>query len=613
MTTQQRVAEALTALLARVVRLVPHRARRIVYVPGRFAVGAWDRFVIWFNALDLSENAVLLGFAVLVGFAGAFGVIGFYKLIDLSYTVFFEWPETWLPAFGPWVTRPLITGAAMMTAWWIMRRFAPGEDGLNVPDVQRRVVRAGGQVPARGALARSAAAAATLGGGASAGSEGPVAVLGAAAGSALSRIFHFGSDRTTLLAAAGAAAAISAAFNAPLTGAFFALEEILGGLSVSAFPVVVVASVVAAVISRAVFGNHPAFPIPVEYSYHHVWEVAFAYPILGIVVGVVSAWFIRTYFRYSHAEVTVARAGAGGMLVGLMVAASGGLLVGTGHLAIPLDVFGTMAWWTIALLAIGKIVATSLTLGWGGSGGVFTPSLYVGAATGGAFGAGLRSIFPGAGLQPAAYGIVGMGAMVAAATGAPITGIMMVFEMTDDYALMLPLMVATAVAMVVVRRLEPDNLYSGWLRRRGINLEHGVDRDVLAGFTVADALDRDVVVVNADEPVRSLIRRFAFADQTVYPIVDGDRRLLGVVTLRSLGALARDDAPPDESLTARDVAVGTEALTLDVTLLEVVRRLGAQGVAAFPVVDAATSRVLGTIGRANIVARYGRAMADRTG
>lgn len=600
-------------LMIVITRLVPHRARRLFFVPGRIASGAWDRFVVWFNALDLSENAVLLGFAVMVGFAGAFGVIGFYKLIDLSYAVFFVWPSTWLPAFGPWVTRPVITGTAMVVAWWIMRRFAPGEEGLNVADVQRRVVRAGGHVPARPAVVRTAAAAATLGGGASAGSEGPVAVLGAAAGSMLSRAFHFGPDRTRLLVAAGAAAAISAAFNAPLTGAFFALEEILGGLSVAAFPVVVVASVVAAVISRAVFGNHPAFPIPVEYSYHHLWEVAIAYPLLGAVVGVVSAWFIRAFFRGQHVNVTALRAGTGGMLIGLMVAASGGLLVGTGHLAIPLDVFGTMAWWVIALLAIGKIVVTALTLGWGGSGGVFTPSLYVGAATGGAFGAGLRSILPGSGVQPAAYGIVGMGAMVAAATGAPITGIMMVFEMTDDYALMLPLMVATAVAMVVVKRLEPDNLYSGWLRRRGIHLEQGIDRDMLEGLTVADAIDRDAMVVQADEPVHGLIRQLAFADQTVYPVVDHERRLLGVITQRVLGAMARHDEPVDQALVARDVATGTEALTLEIPLLEVVRRLGAQGVAAFPVVDADSSRVLGTVGRAGILSRYGRAMADRTG
>src|SRR5690606_29326780 len=143
----------------------------------------------------------------------------------------------------------------------------------------------------RPAVVRTLASAITLGGGGSVGSEGPVAVLGAAAGSALGRAFRFAADRTTLLVAAGTAAAISAAFNAPLAGAFFALEEILIGLNVAAFPVVVVASVVAAVVSRAVFGNHPAFPIPEEYSYNHVGEVALSYPLLGVTIGVVAALF----------------------------------------------------------------------------------------------------------------------------------------------------------------------------------------------------------------------------------------------------------------------------------------------------------------------------------
>lgn len=586
---------------------LPRHARRLIYAPGRMAGGAWDDFVTWFNGLDLSENAVLLGFAVVVGAAGAIGVVGFYKLIDLAYLIFFDWPSSWLPPLGPYVSRPLITGVAMLAAWWVMRRFAPGEEGMNVPDVQRRVVRMGGRIPVRAAMVRTTAAAATLGGGGSVGSEGPVAVLGAAAGSAVARIFRFGPERMTLLVAAGTAAAISAAFNAPLAGAFFAIEEILGGLSVAAFPVVVVASVVAAVISRSVFGNHPAFPIPEEYSYRHLAEVAIAYPLLGVVLGITAGYFVRIFFRLARREVSGWRALSGGALVGLMVAASGGVLVGKGHLAIPLDVFGTMAWWALGLLALGKILATAVSMGWGGSGGVFTPALYIGAATGGAFGAGLDALFPSAGIEPAAYAIVGMGAMVATATAAPITGILMIFEMTDDYAIMLPLMVTVAIAVVVARRMERDDLYSGWLRRRGIHLEHGVDRDALAGLTVVDAIDRAATVVRADEPVTLLLARFAYAEQTVYPVVDPTRRLLGTFTLRDLGEVARAADLPLEGITALDVAHPTEAVTLDVPLADVVRRLGTLGVAALPVVDAPSGRVLGTVGRAGILHRVGLA------
>ena len=207
------------------------------------------------------------------------------------------------------------------------------------------------------------------------------------------------------LVGAGAAAAISAAFNAPLAGAFFALEEILGSFAAGAFSAVVVSSVVAAVVSRAVFGNHPAFPIPVEYGYSLTREVFLFYPLLGIVTGLVSALFIRTYFRTESlvARLRLPRAALpwiGGVLVGAMVYLSRGILVGYGHLSVRLEVFGQIAWYFLLLLALGKILATTLTLTTGGSGGLFTPSLYIGAATGGAFGAALRDLFPALHLSP---------------------------------------------------------------------------------------------------------------------------------------------------------------------------------------------------------------------
>ncbi|HRP09251.1 MAG TPA: chloride channel protein, partial [Gemmatimonadales bacterium] len=220
--------------------------------------------------------------------------------------------------------------------------------------------------------------------------------------------------------------------------------------------------------------------------------------------------------------------------------------------------------------------------------------------------AALASLAPGLSISPAAYGVVGMGAMVAAATGAPITGILMVFEMTDDSALMIPLMISTALAVVVARRIEPHDLYRGWLVRRGIHLEHGVDRDVLDGLVVGDALSRDAEVVSADEPVDRLRTRLAFADQTVYPVVDEGRRLIGLITHRELAQAARQ--ADDEQITARALARPTEAVALDTSLGTVARRLGTLGLAALPVVDPDSGRVLGTIGRSAILARYGRAI-----
>ena len=207
-------------------------------------------------------------------------MIAFYRGIDLAYAAFFQWVGVALPQVGRLAYRPIITGAGIVLAWWVMRRLGRGHDGMNVPDVQLAVVRRGGDVPMRPALARTLASAITIGGGGSAGSEGPVVVLGAAIGSWLGRAFRFTPERVQVFVGCASGAAISAAFNAPLAGAFFALEEILGSLSVASFSPVVVASVVAAVVSRAAFGNHPAFPIPQQFAYGSIGEVLILFPCL---------------------------------------------------------------------------------------------------------------------------------------------------------------------------------------------------------------------------------------------------------------------------------------------------------------------------------------------
>ncbi|MBA3346385.1 MAG: chloride channel protein, partial [Gemmatimonadales bacterium] len=463
----------------------------------------------------------------------------------------------------------------------------------------------------RPALARTAASAVTLASGGAAGSEGPVAVLGAAIASFLGRAFRFDPARTKILVAAGAAAGISAAFNAPLAGAFFALEEILGSLAVGAFPPVVVASVVAAVVSHIFLGNNPAFPIPEDYGYALQRELLVFYPFLGVVAGLVSALFVRVFFG---TEALIKRqrippillALLGGVAVGVLVLLSKGLLVGHGHFAVPLDVFGGMSWSSLALLALGGILATSITLNTGGSGGVFTPSLYVGAATGGAFGVALMSLFPDLGLRPEAYALVGMGAVVSAATSAPITGILLVFEMTNDYEIVLPLMLTTVIANLIARRIEPDSLYSGWLRRRGERLEHGANRDILSGLRVADAFDPAPHVVGETASLDQLLEHLGRGAYTDLPVVDGERRLVGIITLADLGRLAGEPRERTAPLVAADVATPAESVTPGDTLLEAIRRLGVRGTPSIPVVDRASGRLLGLVSRSHILALYER-------
>ncbi len=572
----------------------------------------WEKLVDRFHALDLSENAVLLGFAVAVGVAGALGVVLFYNLIDLSATLLFRWPARVLPSWLEWLYRPLVTGSGLALAWYVMRRFGQDNDGLNVPDIQRAVVREAGEIPTQPALARTAASAITIGGGGSAGAEGPVAVFGAAIGSLLGRLFRFPASRTTVLVGAGAAAGISAAFNAPLAGAFFALEEILGSFSVSAFPPVVVASVVAAVVSRAAFGNHPAFPIPEEYGYNHAIEILLFYPVLGVLAGLVAAYFVRSHFRVEDMVKAVKLPPAlvpwlGGAIVGGAVTLSGGLLIGDGHLSISLDLFGRIAWWGLILLAVGKILLTSLTLSAGGSGGLFTPSLYVGATIGGGFGVVLADVLPSLSITPEAYALVGMGAVVAAATGAPLTGILIVFEMTDDSAIMLPLMLTVVIAYLVARRLSPDDLYSGWLRRRGQNLKYGTDRAIMADITVREACELVPVTIPESQTVVSARN---VPDQDGFPVTSPDGRLVGMLTMAEIHRFAKDDQQKGVARTAGEVAERVRPLAPSDTLLSGLRRMAARGASSLPVVDPATGKLFGLLSRDHALWLYERVMAE---
>jgi CIC family chloride channel protein len=571
--------------------------------------GRWVAFTDWFNGLALSENAVVLGFAVAIGLLSALGVAAFYRSIDLAFRAFYRYPATVFPRIAFLAYRPFVTAIGFSVAFWIMKRLGQGHDGMNVPDVQLAVVRRGGELPTRPALARTVASAITIGSGGSAGTEGPVVVFAAWIGSWLGRTFRFAPARVTVLVGCATGAAISAAFNAPLAGAFFALEEIVGSLSGPSFAPVVVASVVAAVVSRGIFGNHPAFPIPAQFGYGHAVEVLAFFPLLGVVCGLVSALYISVYFAAAdlEAKLRVPRAAIpliGGMVVGVLVFASGGLLVGYGHLVINVSLFGKLAWYALASLALAKIVATALTLHFGGSGGVFTPSLYIGASTGGAVGVALSRLFPALALQPAAYGMVGMGAIVAGATDAPITGILLVFEMTNDYSIMLPLMITVVICHVIARRLQRDSLYSGWLRRRGESIEHGADRDVLAGLHVADAFKPAIDIILETAGVDEMLAILASSAQLYFPVASSSGQFSGMITAADLGNVAAQSPELRAVVVAADIVRPSETVTPADSLSLAIRKMGVRGAGGLPVLDRQTGRLIGMISRSDVLTLY---------
>ena len=567
----------------------------------------------WARARDWDEGAVLLALGAVIGVLGGLAVVAFYRLIDLSHFVFIQWPGAHWPRALYLVYWPLLTAVGLWAAWLVVRH-ARIPDGQNVPDVQLAIAKHDAVVPEWPVVVRTLASAITLGSGGSAGSEGPVAVLGAGLGSALFNPFRIQPRHRKVLVGCGAAAGIAAAFNAPFAGAFFALEEILGSFSVDAFSPVVIASVTAALTARYFLGEHTVFRMYSVPEAHPV-TTALLYPLLGVACGAASALFSRAYLAGPSIAARLKgpawlRPLVGGALVGTIVVASGGLLAGNGHLAIPTPVLGGLAWWILLLVALAKIIATVVTLSTGGSGGVFTPTLFIGAALGGGVGRFLSLVVPGDVVHPQAWALVGMAGMVAGATRAPLTAIFMVFEITNDSAYIIPLIIVSVLALVTAKKLAPYGLYDGWLAARGEHLAHGVDQAVMDRIALSAALDRDIPFVSADATLDLLLDAAARSRYAVVPVVDDQRGVVGLVSHHGLreALVARRSLEP--LLVAEDLAEPVQPLRIDQSLRDALRAMNAGGHEVVPVIDGETgTTIVGVISRAAVLEAYERHLA----
>lgn len=590
--------------------VAPGRPRRVL----TRAATLWHRLLSTLERLDWDEGGVLMLFGALIGVAAGLGVVLFYRLIDLCFYIFIAWPRSHLGWLGAPLYLPVLTAAGLWASWALVRRTRTPE-GQNVPDVQLAVAKRGGRIQGRPVAVRTVASAITLGSGGSAGSEGPVAVLGAALGSAIGRHLRFQPRQIKVLVGCGGAAGIAAAFNAPFAGAFFALEEVLGSFSVGAFSPVVIASVVGALTVRPFLGIHPAFRIPPAGDAHPIAS-ALLYPVLGVACGLVSALYSRMYQAAPSLAERLpgppwVRPVLGGALVGAIVVGSGGLLTGNGHLAIPASVFGGLAWYALLALAFAKILATVLTLGSGGSGGVFTPTLFVGAALGGGLGVLGEKLVPGHIIHPHAWALVGMAGLVAGATRAPLTAIFMVFEITDDYSYVVPLMLVAVIAYAIAKRFAPHGLYDGWLASRGEQLSHGADRALMERIRVRDALDRDGARVPPGARLGELIDVAGRTRRGVVSVVEENGELVGLVTDHALreAILARGDLAP--LLVAADLAEPQEPLHPRQSLRAALAAMNARSVDTLPVVEERPEGpvFVGLLSRADVLLAYEREFA----
>jgi CIC family chloride channel protein len=438
-------------------------------------------------------------------------------------------------------------------------------------------------------------------------------VLGATVGSALGRVLRFQPRHLKILVGCGAAAGIAGAFNAPFAGAFFALEEILGSFSIGAFSPVVIASVVGALTVRTFLGTHPAFHMP-EIGDAHPVANALLYPLLGVVCGLASALYSRldsampAVMRRLPGPAWV-RPLVGGALVGGIVVASRGLLAGNGHLAIPPAVFGGLAWYALIALALAKILATAITLGSGGSGGVFTPALFIGASLGGGSGVLVNTLLPGQVVHPAAWALVGMAGLVSGATRAPLTAIFMVFELTNDSAYVAPLMIVSVVAFVTAKRFATYGLYDGWLAARGQHISHGVDQALMDQIQIRDALDVGVPLAHPAATIDELVRLMSDARASTVAVIDDDGALVGVVGYHEMHEALVQPIDARRVVIADDLADRVESMRPTQSLRAALALMNAQSRDALPVVEVDAEghkRFVGLINRSAAFAAYER-------
>lgn len=557
-------------------------------------------------------SLVIIG--AIIGAVAGLGVVGFYLLIDGSYAVLTAWPQRHIPWVGQAILRVVVTSVGVWLAWFITKRARAGE-GQNVADVQLAVARRGGVIDGRPVVARTLASAVTLGSGGSVGSEGPVAVLGAAVGSLLGRRLRFQPRYVKIFVGCGAAAGIAGAFNAPFAGAFFALEEILGSFSIGAFSPVVIASVVGALTVRAFLGTHPAFHMPELPDVHPIAN-ALLYPILGVACGLASALYStldaaapRIMRRVPGPEWM--RPLVGGAIVGCIVVASRGLLAGNGHLAIPRDIFGVLPWYVLIALSLAKILATVTTLGSGGSGGVFTPALFIGASLGGGVGSFVAGLVPEHVVHPASWALVGMAGLVSGATRAPLTAIFMVYELTNDSAYVVPLMIVSVVAFITAKRFARYGLYDGWLAARGQHLAHGVDESIMEHIRVRDVTDTTLPRVSPATSLTEVARLMSEARAGTLPVVDETDVLVGLIGQHQLHEALAQSFDTRQLVIAEDLVERLPGVQPAQSLRDALASMGSAGRDALPVIDvdaAGHQHFIGLITRAAAFAAYDRAL-----
>ncbi|MBF0380519.1 MAG: chloride channel protein [Magnetococcales bacterium] len=571
----------------------------------------------FFKKLGFNEPFTLSIMAVVIGVVVGYGAILFRTLIEIFQHMFMgsgqENVVEILAGLEWWwiILMPVIGGAIIGP---LVHFFFPGSRGHGVPEVMSAVALHGGKMNLRDGLGKMVACSLSIGSGGSVGREGPVVHLGATLASVFGTKLELSTRHLRVMVGCGAAAGIAASFNAPIAGVMFALEVILADYGLATFSPIVLSSVIATVIARLHLGDFPAFIVP-HYTLVSAFEIP-AYVGLGVVCGITGIIFMKVLFKSEDlfALIPIPRylkPIIGGFLLGL-IALTFPQVMGVGYDTMNMALLEEMAGPLMLTLIFVKIFATSVTLGSGFSGGVFTPSLFLGAMVGGSYGMVAHSIFPAISGGPGAYTLVGMGAMAASVLGAPIASILILFELTGDYRIMLALMVSSIVATVLINQVYKDSVYTGALRRQGIDLRSGREVGLLRQISISSIISREFETIPEIMTIKQFKVRLHNSQDDIFLVVNNDGDLSGVVSFRNIRGVAFEKGL-EELVLVRDIATkDVITLTPKDNLQTAFHLMDDNDVQHLPVVaENNPEQVLGVVTNHDMVRAYNKALMER--
>jgi chloride channel protein, CIC family len=549
-------------------------------VPTPRAIG-WRNWLLHrLSELRQREGQIFLILALVIGALTGLAVVAFILLTEHMGMRLY-------PVGGARWRRVLFPVAGSLSIGYLLYRYFPNARGSGVPQTKAALFARGGRITLRTVLGKFFCTSATLASGIPLGREGPSVQVGAGIGSVLGRFLGLRTEQVQRLIPVGAAAAIAAAFNTPLAAVLFSLEEITGDLYAPVMGAVVLASATSWMVLRVFLGDHPLFKVP-QYQLVHPSEFA-VYAVLGVAGGVVSALFtkillgIRARFSRLPPKTVWFQPAVGGLIVGLMGWFVPQVLgVGYGFVGEALN--GRMAFQLMALLVVLKLLAVTTSYAAGNAGGIFGPSLFIGAMLGGTVGTVAHHLFPAHTAMPGAYALVGMGAVFAGVVRTPMTSVLMIFEMTQDYAVIVPLMIANLVSLFVASRLQKEPIYEGLAIQDGIHLpspetrlRYGQRQVIGVMHSAGDSLPAEMTVREALERIRSSgVRTWLVTDQ---------RGVIGVMNLSTLEKELAAGEAAEKKLSDLVDAVAFPHVHADQALDLALERMGANQLEILPVVN----------------------------